>query len=64
MKADELENIYTAYLNIEEFKFEIKSFKEHVLSVDENLTEATSSQMLSLIYKHKLEECYPYILLH
>lgn len=61
IKAEELANIYSADLNIEEFKFEIESFKHHAFTVDKSLKEATSKEMLSLIYKNKLEEGYPNI---
>lgn len=62
MKAEEQVNIYTADLNSEEFKFKIESFKYHyTLSVDNNLKEVTSREILSLIYKNKLEKGYPNI---
>ncbi|ESO05795.1 hypothetical protein HELRODRAFT_171468 [Helobdella robusta] len=52
IKAEELANIYSADLNIEEFNFEIESFKHHSLTVDKSLKETTSKEMLSLIYKN------------
>ncbi|ESN94319.1 hypothetical protein HELRODRAFT_164139 [Helobdella robusta] len=56
IKAEELANIYSGDFNIEEFNFEIEIFKHHALTVDKTLKKATSKEMLTLIYKNKLEE--------
>ncbi|ESN98835.1 hypothetical protein HELRODRAFT_162295 [Helobdella robusta] len=39
IKAENLANIYSADLNIDEFMFEIESFKHHALTVDKNNSE-------------------------
>ncbi|ESN93267.1 hypothetical protein HELRODRAFT_181211 [Helobdella robusta] len=38
IKAENLANIYSADLNIDEFMFEIESFKHHALTVDKKMS--------------------------
>ncbi|ESO05707.1 hypothetical protein HELRODRAFT_171369 [Helobdella robusta] len=51
IKAENLANIYSADLNIDEFMFEIESFKHHALTVDKNIiTQKSCAGKLEVTY--------------
>ncbi|XP_063810584.1 zinc finger MYM-type protein 1-like [Pseudophryne corroboree] len=60
-QAKELAQIYKEDINEEEFLHEIESFKFHALEVDEKMKSSPPATILTLIYKHRLEEAYPNI---
>lgn len=56
MKAIELAEEYKDDIDKEEIKMEVESFKYHALSMDMNMRTATPASLLSLVYKHRLQE--------
>ncbi|ESO00440.1 hypothetical protein HELRODRAFT_175871 [Helobdella robusta] len=52
IKAENLANIYSADLNIDEFMFEIESFKHHALTVDKKIITRPKPNQLKQTFFH------------
>ncbi|ESO00114.1 hypothetical protein HELRODRAFT_176425 [Helobdella robusta] len=63
IKAENLANIYSADLNIDEFMFEIESFKHHALTVDKSEKQWLTEAIGRMLNAFRFLRCPPKLVL-